>query len=239
MATATMEKHRDATPEKIWAILMETADRQAEHDRRHKEWEERFEREKAEADKRFEKEKAEADKRFQQEKAETDRRMREADLRLEKVTKNVGGLNRSLGELIETLLAAHLWEKFAHLPYGLERAYQRVPVYGEKNEGGGKRKILTDIDILLADTEWVMLVEVKREFSDREDVDHHVRRMALVRKHPPAEVVGKKMLGAIAGGVVTPDVREYAHEKGFFVLELAGEAVDLIPPPEGFEPREW
>jgi len=26
---------------------------------------------------------------------------------------------------------------------------------------------------------------------------------------------------------------------GFFVLELKGEAVDLVPPPEGFVPSEW
>ncbi|MDR0669713.1 MAG: hypothetical protein LBF95_06495, partial [Treponema sp.] len=50
---------------------------------------------------------------------ETDRQMKETDKRLEalektveRVTANVGGLNRSLGELIETLIAARLWEKF-------------------------------------------------------------------------------------------------------------------------------
>ncbi|GHU99849.1 hypothetical protein FACS189483_09540 [Spirochaetia bacterium] len=31
---------------------------------------------------------------------------------VDRVTKNVGGLNRSMGELIETLIAARLWEKF-------------------------------------------------------------------------------------------------------------------------------
>jgi hypothetical protein len=39
--------------------------------------------------------------------------------------------------------------------------------------------------------------------------------------------------------VVDPEVRDYAHKSGFFVLELAGESVNLLQPPEGFEPREW
>ncbi|MDR2537522.1 MAG: DUF948 domain-containing protein, partial [Treponema sp.] len=39
--------------------------------------------------------------------------IRETSARVDRVTRNVGGLNRSIGELIETLIAARLWEKFA------------------------------------------------------------------------------------------------------------------------------
>jgi hypothetical protein len=62
--------------------------------------------------------------------------------------------------LIETLIAARLWEKFSGYPYNLERAYQRIPIYDEKNY------VRTDIDILLVDTEWAMAVEVKRELRE-------------------------------------------------------------------------
>jgi chromosome segregation ATPase len=147
---------------------------------------------------------------------------------VERVTANVGGLNRSLGELIETLIAARLWEKFPD--YNLKRAYQRVPIFDEKN------RIMTDIDILLSDTDMAMAVEVKRELDRIKDVDEHLKRMELIQKHPPAEVVGKKILGAMAGGVVDADVRRYAYESGFFVLELTGDTVELIPPPDGFVP---
>jgi hypothetical protein len=34
-------------------------------------------------------------------------------------------------------------------------------------------------------------------------------------------------------------VRDYAHEKGLFVLELTGETARIVPPPDGFEPQEW
>jgi chromosome segregation ATPase len=169
---------------------------------------------------------------------DTDRRMKESDERMEKlqktverVTANVGGLNRSMGELIETLIAARLWEKFPE--YNLKRAYQRMPIFDENN------RTLTDIDILLSNTDTVMAVEVKRQLDDKRDVDDHLKRMERIRKYPPAEVAGKKLVGAMAGGVVDDDTRSYAYESGFFVLELTGDTVQLIPPPEGFMPKQW
>ncbi|MDR0731325.1 MAG: hypothetical protein LBF63_06615 [Treponema sp.] len=150
---------------------------------------------------------------------------------VDRVTANVGGLNRSLGELIETLIAARLWEKFPD--YNLKRAYQRVPIFDEHN------RIMTDIDILLSNTSLVMAVEVKRELDRMKDVDEHLERMERIRKYPPAEVACKKILGAMAGGVVDADVQRHACESGFFVLELTGESVRLVPPPEGFVPRQW
>jgi flagellar biosynthesis GTPase FlhF len=151
--------------------------------------------------------------------------------RVDRVTVNVGGLNRSMGELIETLIAARLWEKFPR--YGLNRAYQRVPLYDEKSE------VKTDIDILLVNTALCMAVEVKHELNHKDEVDRHVKRMGLIRKYPPELVNGKQLLGAMAGGVVDPDVKDYAYKSGFYVLELTGESVHLIRPPEGFKPQEW
>jgi hypothetical protein len=162
---------------------------------------------------------------------ETDKRMENLQKTVERVTQNVGGLNRSLGELIEMLIAARLWEKFP--AYNLKRAYQRMPIFDENN------RIMTDIDILLSNTGLVMAVEVKRELDRIKDVDEHLKRIELIRKRPPAEVTGKNILGAMAGGIVDADVRRYAYESGFFVLELTGDTVELIPPPDGFVPKKW
>jgi hypothetical protein len=172
-------------------------------------------------------------KKTAEEGVELSKRIDRLTANVDRVTANVGGLNRSLGELIETLIAAKLWEKFEGYPYNLKRAYQRVPLYDEKNV------IKTDIDILLSDTEWVMAVEVKRGLDKKEEVDEHIKRMSLIRKYPPAEAKGKKLIGAMAGGVVDPDVKDYAHQAGFFVLELTGESVTLITPPENFKAKEW
>ena len=149
------------------------------------------------------------------------------------LSKNVGGLNGSMGELIETLFAPHLGEKFDRWNYGLKRSFSRVPIYDDAS------RLRSDIDILLSNTSVCMAVEVKRWLEKKEHVDEHIRRMELIRTYPPAEVKGKTLLGAIVGAVVTPEAREYAEQSGFFVLELTGEDVRLLEPPEYFQPKEW
>jgi hypothetical protein len=151
--------------------------------------------------------------------------------KVDRVSDNVGGLNRSVGELIETLIAARLWEKFPE--YDLKRSYQRLPIYDEKNE----KK--SDIDILLINTDMCIAVEVKRELDQMIEVDRHIKRMQLIRKYPPEQIGNKQLFAAMAGGVVDPEVKNYAYEAGFYVLELTGESVHLVPPPENFEPKKW
>jgi len=151
--------------------------------------------------------------------------------KVDRVCANVGGLNRSLGALIETLIAARLWEKFPE--YGLKQAYQRIPIYDEKND------MKTDIDILLVNTTMCMAVEVKHELNRKDDVDHHIKRMQLIRKYPPALIGSKQLVAAMAGGVVDPDIKDYAYKAGFYVLELTGESVHLISPPKNFKPKNW
>jgi hypothetical protein len=97
----------------------------------------------------------------------------------------------------------------------------------------------SDIDILLSNTTLCMAVEVKRWLEKKSDVDDHIKRMQLIRQYPPPEIKGKKLLSAIVGAAVTPEAREYAEQNGFFVLELTGEDVRLLEPPENFQPREW
>jgi hypothetical protein len=117
--------------------------------------------------------------------AEASKTAAETSRKVDELSKNVGGLNRSMGDLIETLVASRLRERFADYPYNLKRAYQRVPLHDENN------RIRVDIDILLFDAEWAMAVEVKRELNRKDEVDDHVRWMELVREYPPLEAAGK------------------------------------------------
>jgi hypothetical protein len=170
------------TFEKVWAALMENREQMKETDAQIKETGKLIEK--------------------------NAREMEALKKTVERVTANIGGLNRSLGELIETLIAARLWEKFPD--YNLKRAYQRAPIFDENN------RTMTDIDILLSNTDTVIAVEVKRQLDDKRDVDDHLKRMERIQKYPPAKVAGKKMLEAMAGGVVDDDTRRYAYESSFF-----------------------
>ncbi|MDR1074168.1 MAG: hypothetical protein LBL45_10930, partial [Treponema sp.] len=55
-----------------------------------------------------------------------------------KVTTNVGGLNGSMGELVETLIASHLGEKVDVYGYNLKRIFHRVYIYDETNRRRGR-----------------------------------------------------------------------------------------------------
>jgi hypothetical protein len=191
--------------EQVWATLQEVGRKQAEF--------------------------AEQSKITDQKLAESAAQLARLEKTVERVSKNVGGLNRSMGELIETLIAARLWEKFPR--YDLKRVYRRLPIYDETSS------LKTDIDILLVNTTLCMAVEVKHELNRIDDVNRHLKRMQLIRQYPPEQVSGKELLGAMAGGLVDPDVKDYACKSGFYVLELSGETVRLVTPPEGFVPRKW
>jgi hypothetical protein len=200
---------------------------QADWERRHRE----IDAQRAETDKQL----AETDKQLTEnaeQLAETRKQVEATSREVARLSKNVGGLGNSVGGLIETLIASRLWEKFKNSPYNLKRAYRRVTVYNDNDVE------VTDIDILLSDTDITMAVEVKRE-PDKEDVDDHLKRMELIKRYPPAEARNKKLLGAIAGGFVPVEVRDYAHKCGFYVLELKGESVCLADCPAGFKPKEW
>jgi hypothetical protein len=250
--------------EKVWAMFAETErkmeESRAETERFLKESRAETERKMAESraeTERFLKEsRAETERFLKESRAETDRRIAETDRRIAEADrrtaeteriikesqaetsrivadlgKNVRGINFSLGELIEKLIEARLWEKFPE--YGFARSYRRVPVYDKTN------RTITDIDILLSNTDKAMAVEVKRTFDDKRDVHDHLKHMEFIRAYPPAEVGNKQLFGAVAGGVVTSKVALYAYEAGFYVLELGGDTVSLIPPPAGFKPGIW
>ena len=153
--------------------------------------------------------------------------------KVEEVSKNVGGLNLSMGDLVEVLFAPHLGEKFDAYNYNLRRIFRRVPIYDDNV------RQRSDIDFLLSDTTVCMAVEVKCWLENKKDIDSHIKRMQLIKQYPPPEAKGKKLLGAIVGALVHPDARKYAEENGFFVLELTGKDVRLLEPPKDFQPKEW
>jgi DNA repair exonuclease SbcCD ATPase subunit len=238
-------------------------EQKAEEDRRYREQkaeeDRRYREQKAEENKRYREQKAEEDKRYREQQAEDREQLRllresqremaaktdayieklvaETNAQIAKLTKenekfskNLGGVSNTVGDLEEVIFASRLWEKFPQ--YKLQRAYRNIPIYDERNDWRG------EIDILLVDTEWSMAVEVKSH-AKAKHIEQHEKRMELIRKYPPFQFNAPKLLGAIAAGFISPEVRKMAMAAGFFVLELNGDQMDLINPPPDFEPKEW
>jgi hypothetical protein len=214
-AEQAAEAGKSLSFESVWAAMMETDARM-----RHLS-EEAVERQK------------EADLRLKELERVLIERHEETERALKRVTESVGRLNNATGELVEILVAARLWEKFPE--YGLKRAFRQVPVYDENGCS------MTEIDILLSNTDRAMAVEVKTSLNKTKQVDWHLKRMEFVRQYPPAEIAinGKRLLGAIAGGFVDAGVAKYAQQCGLYVLELSGESVRRMPSPPEFTPKEW
>lgn len=204
------------TWEQVWGILQETDRILQEITRKQEEAAE-------------ERRAQEADRRAQ----ELDREIKHMSKEIRRLSKNVGGLNRSMGELMEVLIRARVWERFAAYPYNFTKVVPRIPIMDDQN------RMRSDIDLLLLNDQWAMAVEVKRALVTK-DVEHHSEPMDLILRYPPAAVLGKRLLGALAGGVAdSPEVYDYAHSEGFFVLALSGESVVLVEPPSVFSPKAW
>jgi hypothetical protein len=62
--------------------------------------------------------------------------------------------------------------------------------------------------------------------------------MGILRAYFDERNDRRKLLGAAAAVVISKDMREYALERGFYLIEPSGETVKITVP-EGFTPRVW
>ena len=205
----------------------ETARQMEETDRRMEETERLMEenaRQQKETDRRMK----ETDRRMK----ETDRRMERTDKKIEKLTEDIGGLRNSIGYLVESFFNARMWELLKDYPYGFKRSYRRVKIYDNDD------KDLGDIDILLSNSEWVMVIEVK-SFAMEKDLKKHLDQLELIRRYPPAEVKGKKIISGFAAVSYDNDLCQDIHAAGLFVFTINNDLGKLLPPPEGFKAAVW
>ena len=187
-----------------------------------------------ETDRKFQESQEKFDRGMEKSREEFDRRMREADLRLKKTEEQMGGLHNSFGELAEHLVAPSVVERFNELGFHFDSIVDR----GRKllNKEG---KIEAEIDILLENSSCVVVVEVKNSLKfggDNCEIEHHKKRLSILRKHKPEDK--RKILGAIAVAVLHKGAKEAILNAGFYVLEQTGDTMRICMP-EGFKPREW
>jgi hypothetical protein len=129
------------------------------------------------------------------------------------------------------MVSAKLWEKFSDLGYTFTQ--------GESNKRywDGKR-VVAQVDMLLENGDYMMPVEIKSVLT-QEDVDDHLERIGKIREQLDQRGDRRKLVGAVAGMVVSGEVREYAQRKGLYVLVQSGDSVTVADIPEGFRMREW
>ena len=174
----------------------------------------------------------ETDRKFQ----ETERIMKESAEQWKEQHKEteriVGKLGNRFGELVEHLVAPNIRKKFNEMGFCFTKSAMDVEISDPRNP-----KTDTEVDILLENGDIVVAVEVKSKPKEK-DVNHHVKRMEILRRHADDKQDKRRYQGAIAGAVMSDAVRRYILKKGFYVIEQTGETVRINIPPE-FKAREW
>jgi hypothetical protein len=144
--------------------------------------------------------------------------------------RQIGKLSSRMGEVIEHMVAPNLREKFRELGYDFTQANPNSDVSDRANN------IFLEIDVKLENGDKAMLVEVKTK-PTTEDVQDHIKRLEKMRVYADLHSDKRKFLGAVAGVVISDNVKEYILKQGFFVIEPSGETFNIIPPNN--KPKEW
>ena len=152
--------------------------------------------------------------------------------RWKRLEQELGRLGNSYGDQVEAMFV-NLGAKFNALGHNFPKEAK-----GNIKFLDDKRKVLAEVDHLLENGSVIMPIEVKAKLK-RDDVDDHIRRLEIISGYNIKNNDKRKVLGAVAGGVVPKNVLEYAQKKGLYVLVQNGESVEIAALPANFEPREW
>jgi hypothetical protein len=207
-AEQAAEAAKGLTFEKVWAALMETRLRQEESLRDLKES-------------------------LEESQKKTEKAMRKT---MRDLAKNLGGLGNTIGSVTEAMFCAQLCKKFDGLGYTFNTQANRKVFYDERSEN--RRGVLAEVDSVLENGEYVMLVEIKTKLSI-ENVDDHLERIDIVRRYMDAHGDERKIVGAAAGGLVPENVLRHAQKNGLFVVVQSGNAAVVADMPQGLKAREW
>jgi hypothetical protein len=151
--------------------------------------------------------------------------------RMKKLEEQMLRLKDSAGTLIESFVAAKIWESFPG-PYRFDKAFRGLQVY----DGGNQT---AEIDILLSNEDAVAAIKVNFR-ATAWDVNYHAKkRMKILSIFPPAEIKGKKLMAGIAFAQAADDVIDLMAHHGMFAIEFNGKTVSVIEPLDGNVCVDW
>ena len=156
---------------------------------------------------------------------------KEADEGFKQMRQELGSHGASHGEFVESLFV-NLGDKFnSKFGFHFPKEARGVVAFLDEN-----RRVIAEVDRLLENGDAVLAVEVKAKLR-LDDVDDHLKRLGVVYEYNKKHNDNRRVLGAIAGGVVKDSILNYAHKKGLYVLVLNGENVSIADLPPNFKPH--
>jgi len=82
-----------------------------------------------------------------------------------------------------------------------------------------------------------MAVEVKTK-PKTNDIEHHVKRLKILRKHRDKLNDKRKIYGAVAGAVFGSSEKQAVLDAGFYAIKQSGDTMKIVVP-DNFVPSEW
>ena len=200
--------------QEIWKLFAET-DRKVE-----KMWKETAASFK-ETDKRFK----ETDQKFK----ETDRKFQETMDQIRLTDRKYSTLTDKWGQFVEGLVSPAAIRLFRERGIEVRSTHKNVKVTNNGQD-------VFEVDIMLVNTEYVVLIEVKSTLGV-EDVYDHLDRISKFKTHVP-EYSDRKVVGAVAGIVIKEDADKHAYRKGLYVIAQSGDSVTILNDLK-FKPKIW
>ena len=185
-----------------------------------------------ETDRKFQEMREEREEEFRKQRLETDREREELRKQMKETDRKIGELGNRFGELAEHLVAPGIARRFNELGYHFDTVTAKG--YTVCDEKGNEK---TEIDILLENGDFIIAVEVKTR-TKIQDIDHHIKRLEILRENRNRHHDTRKIYGAMAGAVFGIEEKQAAVKSGFYVIVQSGDTVK-IEIPDGFVPQEW
>ncbi|MDR1933160.1 MAG: hypothetical protein LBQ57_10120 [Spirochaetales bacterium] len=140
-----------------------------------------------------------------------------------KTDRQIGRLGSRLGDLIEHLTASNIIEKFKELNYEFNHISRNHKLKGPDN------RILAEIDILLENGDYAMVVEVKSLLT-LTDVKEHMKRLETLRRYADIHNDRRKYISSVSGALIEENARDFALDQGIYVLEHPGDTLQILSP---------
>ena len=161
-----------------------------------------------------------------------DRRFEKTERFSKRLSKQMGDLHNSFGEISEHLVVPSIHKRFNELGYHFGGVLPGgVTIYSPNG------KIKTQIDILLENDDTVMAIEIKSKVKEQ-DVEHHIRCLEILCDYRRKNNDFRNIQGAIAGAIFGTMEKQATIAAGLYVIEQSGDTMK-IDIPDNFVPREW
>ncbi len=140
----------------------------------------------------------------------------------------IGNLGNRLGQFVEEAVRPSAVRLFRERGIDIHEVQQNIAV---KRNGEG-----LEIDLLVVNDQDTVVIECKSNLS-MDDVNEHLVRLEKVKRLLP-RYKDNRVLGAVAGMVVSDNVAQYAIRKGLYVIGQNGDHLELRNE-QAFLPTAW